>query len=161
MAVDSSSLQQWQQKVLELTQLLQERGDPALLWGVEVTKCLLEAGLQVPSVDLGHLLISNLCWSNNGPMLWKYIEQAMRTQLLNSLHILALLTFRYLFGSALTFPIDMIQWALWILTMGFLNCFFKAFEQQGKAHLLLDNGLVVRVSRIVLLIWWLSILLVH
>eukprot|EP00253_Pinus_taeda_P001346 PITA_01346 len=94
MAVDSSSLQQWQQKVLELTQLLQERGDPALLWGVEVTKCLLEAGLQVPSVDLGHLLISNLCWSNNGPMLWKYIEQAMRTQLLNSLHILALLTFR-------------------------------------------------------------------
>lgn len=132
MAVDSSSLQQWQQKVLELTQLLQERGDPALLWGVEVTKCLLEAGLQVPSVELGHLLISNLCWSNNGPMLWKYIEQAMRTQLLNSLHILALLTSRYLFGSALTFPIDMIQWALWILTMGFLNCFLKHLSNKAR-----------------------------
>jgi hypothetical protein len=90
----SSSQQQWQEKVLELTKLLQEQGDPPFLWAVEVGKCLLGAGLQAPSVELGQLLISHLCWSNNGPMLWKYIEQAMGTRLLNSLHILALLTSR-------------------------------------------------------------------
>ena len=95
----SSSQQQWEEKVLKLTKLLEEQRDPPFLWAVEVGKCLMGAGLQLPSVELGQLLISHLCWSNNGPMLWKYIEQAMETQLLSSLHILALLTSRYLFTS--------------------------------------------------------------
>eukprot|EP01018_Ginkgo_biloba_P000529 Gb_17497 [translate_table: standard] len=87
-----SSPPQWQQQVLDLTRLCQEQRDAPLLWAVEVGKCLQVADVAMPSVELGQLLISHLCWSNNGPMLWKYIEQAMGTQIVHSLHVLALLT---------------------------------------------------------------------
>lgn len=84
----------WQQQVKELTLLCQEQRDPPLLWAVEVNKCLQGAGVMMPCLELGQLLISLLCWRNNEPMLWKYIEQAMASRLVPPVLILALLTSR-------------------------------------------------------------------
>ncbi|XP_057816727.2 mediator of RNA polymerase II transcription subunit 33A isoform X2 [Cryptomeria japonica] len=84
----------WQQQVVEVTRVCQEQRDTPLLWAVEVSKCLRGAAVSMPSVELGHLLISHLCWSNNGPILWKYIDQAMSSSMTPSLLILALLTSR-------------------------------------------------------------------
>ncbi|XP_057816725.1 mediator of RNA polymerase II transcription subunit 33A [Cryptomeria japonica] len=89
-----SSPQHWQQQALELTKVSQAQKDPPLLWAVEVSKCLAGADVEIPSVELGQLLVSHLCWSNNEPMVWKYVEQAIATRLLSSLHILSLLTSR-------------------------------------------------------------------
>ncbi|GLJ38137.1 hypothetical protein SUGI_0776330 [Cryptomeria japonica] len=84
----------WQQHVMEVTRVCQEQRDTPLLWAVEVSKWLKGAAVSMPSVELGQMLISHLCWSNNGPMLWKYIEQAMSSHMIPSLLILALLTSR-------------------------------------------------------------------
>lgn len=86
----------WQQHVMEVTRVCQEQRDTPLLWAVEVSKWLKGAAVSMPSVELGQMLISHLCWSNNGPMLWKYIEQAMSSHMIPSLLILALLTSRYM-----------------------------------------------------------------
>ncbi|KAH9309641.1 hypothetical protein KI387_037552, partial [Taxus chinensis] len=84
----------WQQQVMEVTRVCQEQRDTPLLWAVEVSKCLKGAAVTVPCVELGQTLVSHLCWSNNGPILWKYIEQAMSSQMVPSLLILSLLTSR-------------------------------------------------------------------
>ncbi|XP_020521729.1 mediator of RNA polymerase II transcription subunit 33A isoform X2 [Amborella trichopoda] len=71
-----------------------ERKDPPLIWAMEVSSALQESGVGLPSSELGHLLVSHLCWANNTPLLWKYIEHAVSSQLVSSLQLLALLTSR-------------------------------------------------------------------
>lgn len=78
----------------ELTRSFQEQRGSPLSWAVEVNKCLQREGITMPCLELGQLLISLLCWSSNGPMLWKYIEQALGSRLVQPVQILASLTSR-------------------------------------------------------------------
>ncbi|KAL5974893.1 hypothetical protein ACLOJK_031567 [Asimina triloba] len=82
----------FQQRVLATVKSSQERKDPPLIWAMEVSKCVQETGLGLPNPELGQVLVSNLCFTNNNPMLWKFIEHAIGTRLLSSVHVLALLT---------------------------------------------------------------------
>ncbi|XP_058075235.1 mediator of RNA polymerase II transcription subunit 33A-like isoform X2 [Magnolia sinica] len=91
MASESSD---FQQRVLATVKSSQERKDPPLIWAMEVSKCIQETGLGLPNPELGQVLVSNLCFSNNNPTLWKFIEHAISSRLVSSLHILALLTSR-------------------------------------------------------------------
>lgn len=87
---------QFEQRVLETVKKCQYRKEPPLIWATEMAKCVGFAGLKLPSVELGQVLVSNLCFSNNHPSLWKYIDHALSSRLLIPLHVLALLTSRVL-----------------------------------------------------------------
>ncbi|XP_026413117.1 mediator of RNA polymerase II transcription subunit 33A-like [Papaver somniferum] len=90
----ATELTRFEDKVLETVKWCQERKDPLLVWGMEVSKCVKEAGLVLPSTELGQILVSNLCFTNNNPSLWKFIDQAMSSGILSSIQILSLLTTR-------------------------------------------------------------------
>lgn len=91
MGSDSSD---FEQRVLATVKASLERRDPPLVWALEMGRCIQETGLEVPNTELGHVLVSNLCFSNNNPSLWKLIEQAISSRLLSPLQVLALLTSR-------------------------------------------------------------------
>ncbi|XP_049933972.1 mediator of RNA polymerase II transcription subunit 33A-like isoform X2 [Nymphaea colorata] len=78
----------------ELVKSSQEKKDAPLNWAVEVSKLLQQTGGGFPSLELGDALVSHLCWDNNTPLVWKFIDQAMNSHLVSSLHILALLSSR-------------------------------------------------------------------
>ncbi|PIA59704.1 hypothetical protein AQUCO_00400539v1 [Aquilegia coerulea] len=92
--METSELTRFEDRVLETVKLCQDRKDSPLTWGMEVCKCLREVGLGIPSPELGQVLISNLCFINNNPYFWKFIEQAISSGLLSSLQVLALLSSR-------------------------------------------------------------------
>ncbi|XP_077214711.1 mediator of RNA polymerase II transcription subunit 33A-like isoform X2 [Tasmannia lanceolata] len=92
--VSNPSIMDFEQRVLETVKSCQERKDPPLVWAMEVSKCIQETGLGLPNLELGQVLVSNLCFSNNNPSLWKFIEQGISSRLLSSLQVLALLTSR-------------------------------------------------------------------
>ncbi|KAF5175858.1 hypothetical protein FRX31_034556, partial [Thalictrum thalictroides] len=90
--METTEFTRFEDRVLETVKLCQERKDSPLTWGMEVCKCLREAELGMPSPELGQVLISNLCFNNNNPYFWKFIEQAISSGLLSSLQVLALLS---------------------------------------------------------------------
>ncbi|KAF9591887.1 hypothetical protein IFM89_009495 [Coptis chinensis] len=90
----STESTRFENRVLETVKRCQERKDSPLIWGMEVCKCLREAELKTPSVELGEVLVSNLCFKNNNPYLWKFIEQAISSGILSAFHVLALLSSR-------------------------------------------------------------------
>ncbi|CAL5390059.1 unnamed protein product [Camellia sinensis] len=101
-----NKMNEFEERVMETVKGCEERKEPPLLWAMEVAKCVGSAGLGLPSAELGHLLVSQLCLSNNNnnnnnlnlnhlkPSLWKFLDQALSSALLSPLQILALLTSR-------------------------------------------------------------------
>jgi len=49
-----------------------------------------------PSVELAHLLVSHICWSNNVPIAWKFLDKALSLKLAPPSLVLALLSTRLL-----------------------------------------------------------------
>ncbi|KAK9153410.1 hypothetical protein Sjap_000890 [Stephania japonica] len=80
--------------VMETVKWCEERRDSPLAWGMEVSRRVREAGLELPSVELGEVLVSNLCFRHNTPSLWKFLDHAISTGLVSSIHVLALLSVR-------------------------------------------------------------------
>lgn len=94
---DSDDASDLERRVMEAVMASEKRGDPPWLCVAEVvrfcgSKGTSEAGF--PNADLASILVSNLCFSHNTPSMWKLLEQAMATQLVYPLHVLALLTSR-------------------------------------------------------------------
>ncbi|KAG1338451.1 Mediator of RNA polymerase II transcription subunit 33B [Cocos nucifera] len=80
--------------VAEFTKAAQEkRCDPAV-WVAHVSSVLAAAGAPRPSPELSHLLVSHLCWGNNVPLAWKYVERALAANLASPMLLLALLSTR-------------------------------------------------------------------
>ncbi|EOY10864.1 Reduced epidermal fluorescence 4, putative isoform 1 [Theobroma cacao] len=65
-----------------------------LVWVAEMAKCIVSHGLGLPSVELGQVLVSHLCFRTNQPSLWKFLQHAFSSRLLSPLHVLSLLTCR-------------------------------------------------------------------
>lgn len=91
MEIDST---EFEQRVLETVKKCQERKEPPLIWATEIVKCVGCAGLELPSAELGQVLVSHLCFANNNPFLWKFIDQALSNGILSPLQLLSLLTSR-------------------------------------------------------------------
>ncbi|RWV80142.1 hypothetical protein BHE74_00055744 [Ensete ventricosum] len=66
-----------ERRVMATLKASEERGDPPLLRAVEAARCVQEAGLGLPNPELAHVLVSNLCFANNTPSMWKLLDQAM------------------------------------------------------------------------------------
>ncbi|XP_057971679.1 mediator of RNA polymerase II transcription subunit 33A-like [Malania oleifera] len=91
----SEALRQLEQRVMETLKGCQERREPPLVWTLEVSRCLGIAGLGLPSPELAEVLVSNLCFANtNNPSLWKFLDQALSSRIVSSLHVLSLLSSR-------------------------------------------------------------------
>lgn len=80
--------------VLELTKSAQEKKSDSMLWAIQLGSTLNSAGLTLPSVELSHLLISHICWNNNNPIAWKFLEKALALNFVPPMLILALLSTR-------------------------------------------------------------------
>ncbi|XP_010921944.1 mediator of RNA polymerase II transcription subunit 33A isoform X1 [Elaeis guineensis] len=80
--------------VAELTKAAQEKGCDPTVWVAHVSSALAAAGAPRPSPELSHLLVSHLCWANNVPLAWKYVERALAANLASPMLLLALLSTR-------------------------------------------------------------------
>ncbi|KAE9463899.1 hypothetical protein C3L33_04085, partial [Rhododendron williamsianum] len=63
--------------VVELTKLAQDRGGDPVVWAIHLSSSLNSAGVQLPSTELAELLVSYICWENNVPIMWKFLEKAL------------------------------------------------------------------------------------
>ncbi|KAK4418241.1 Mediator of RNA polymerase II transcription subunitA [Sesamum alatum] len=80
--------------VLELTKASQERGTDPLMWAMQLSSSLTAAGVSMPSGELAELLVSHICWSNNLPIAWKFLEKALTIRIVPPMLVLALLSTR-------------------------------------------------------------------
>ncbi|KAG6697975.1 hypothetical protein I3842_09G228400 [Carya illinoinensis] len=86
----------FEQVVLETLKRCQQQNESTLVWVMEVAKCIRSLGVGLPCLELGHVLVSQLCFDDNNSSLWKFVELALSSGLLYPLHVLSLLTSRVL-----------------------------------------------------------------
>ncbi|CAH9132697.1 unnamed protein product [Cuscuta epithymum] len=80
--------------VLELTKLAQDREVDPLVYTLQISSTLNAAGVPIPSTGFATILVSHICWSNNVPIAWKYLEKSMTIRAVPPLFALALLSTR-------------------------------------------------------------------
>ncbi|XP_016647568.1 PREDICTED: mediator of RNA polymerase II transcription subunit 33A [Prunus mume] len=80
--------------VIKQTKEAQEKGSDPLLWSMQVSSNLSSAGVCIPSMELANVLVSYICWENNVPILWKFLEKALVLNMVPSMLVLALLSSR-------------------------------------------------------------------
>ncbi|XP_027097216.1 mediator of RNA polymerase II transcription subunit 33A-like [Coffea eugenioides] len=80
--------------VMELTKSAQDRNMDPLMWAMQLSSTLTSAGLSVPSPDLANFLVSHICWANNVPAAWKFLEKALTLRIVPPMLVLALLSTR-------------------------------------------------------------------
>ena len=83
------------ESVIELTEVAQQKGSDPLLWALQLSSSLSSAGVTLPSVELADLLVSYICWDNNVPILWKFLEKALMLNTVPPMLLLALLSTRF------------------------------------------------------------------
>lgn len=81
-------------RVAEFTKAAQEKGCDPAAWAAHVSSALAAAGAPRPSPELSQLLVSHLCWGNNVPLAWKYVERSLAANLASPMFLLALLSIR-------------------------------------------------------------------
>ncbi|CAK9173677.1 unnamed protein product [Ilex paraguariensis] len=80
--------------VLEMTKVAQEKGNDPLLWAIQLSSYLSSSGVSLPSTELANLLVSHICWDNNVPIAWKFLERALMLKIVPPMLVLALLSTR-------------------------------------------------------------------
>lgn len=86
-------------EVLELTKSAQERGTDPLMWAIQLSSSLTSSGVTMPSPEVAELLVSHICWGNNIPLAWKFLEKALTLRIVPPKLVLALLSTRSFFCS--------------------------------------------------------------
>ncbi|OAY49665.1 mediator of RNA polymerase II transcription subunit 33B [Manihot esculenta] len=80
--------------VLQLTKSAQEKNSDPLLWAIQLSSSLNSAGVVLPSTELAHLLVSHICFENNVPITWKFLEKALTVNIAPPMLVIALLSTR-------------------------------------------------------------------
>ncbi|GLT81473.1 hypothetical protein SLA2020_528570 [Shorea laevis] len=80
--------------VVEQTKMAQENRCDPLLWALQLSSSLSSAGVTLPSTEMAHVLVSYICWDNNEPIMWKFLEKALMLKMVPPLLVLALLSDR-------------------------------------------------------------------
>ncbi|GMP99873.1 hypothetical protein CsSME_00047185 [Camellia sinensis var. sinensis] len=83
--------------VLELTKSAQDKGSDPSNWAIQLSTILNSAGVSMPSTDLASFLVSHICWDNNAPITWKFLDKALTMKIVPPMLVLALLSTRYSF----------------------------------------------------------------
>ncbi|MED6155368.1 Mediator of RNA polymerase II transcription subunit 33A [Stylosanthes scabra] len=84
----------WEEAVVEVTKAAQKKDTDAVLWAVQVYSNLKAAGESLPSLELAEVLVSYICWDNNVPILWKFLEKAILLNFVPPIFLLSLLSLR-------------------------------------------------------------------
>ncbi|KAF5452447.1 hypothetical protein F2P56_027443 [Juglans regia] len=92
---DSPQRSVWD-SVIVLTREAQEKGSDPLLWAMQLSSYLnsAEASVSLPSVELSDVLVSYICWDNNVPIMWKFLDKALVLNIVPPMLVLALLSIR-------------------------------------------------------------------
>ncbi|KAI9181059.1 hypothetical protein LWI28_010964 [Acer negundo] len=80
--------------VLETTKTAQDQNVDPLMWAIQLGSTLNSAGVSLPSTELAHLLVSHICWDNNLPITWKFLDKALTVRIAPPILVLALLSTR-------------------------------------------------------------------
>jgi hypothetical protein len=99
-----------ERRVMAAVKASAERGDPPLLQAAEAARCIREgptASAPGGGLALSQALVTNLCFAHNTAAMWKLLDQAMLSRLVDPLHTLALLTPRCL-GERFDLPFSLI-----------------------------------------------------
>lgn len=93
---ESSQRSIWD-SVVELTREAQEKGSDPLLWAMQLSSYLnsAEVCVTLPSIELADVLVSYICWDNNVPILWKFLDKALVLNIVPPILVLALLSTRF------------------------------------------------------------------
>ncbi|GMJ01853.1 REF4-related 1 [Hibiscus trionum] len=84
------------EEVIEQTKVAKEKGIDPLLWALQVSSSLSSSGVALPSTELAHVLVNYICWDNNIPILWKFLDKALMMKIVPPLLVIALLSQRVL-----------------------------------------------------------------
>ncbi|TYJ45132.1 hypothetical protein E1A91_A02G035100v1 [Gossypium mustelinum] len=82
------------EEVVEQTKVAKEKGIDPLLWALQVSSSLGTSGIALPSTELAHVLVNYICWDNNIPILWKFLDKALMMKIIPPLLVIALLSQR-------------------------------------------------------------------
>ncbi|CAN0898515.1 Mediator of RNA polymerase II transcription subunit 33A [Linum grandiflorum] len=80
--------------VLETTKMAQHKVSDPMLWALQISSTLSFNGIPLPSPELADMLVSYICWDNNVPILWKFLEKALVLKIVPPVLVLALLSGR-------------------------------------------------------------------
>lgn len=86
----SAELERRVVELLTATQRKEEEESP-VVWAMELGQCVAAA----PSIELGEVVVSQLCFRHNKPSLWKFLDLSLSSGLLSPLHVLSLLSSRF------------------------------------------------------------------
>lgn len=81
--------------LLEMTKMAQDRGCEPLIWAIQLSSTLNSAGVTLPSTEVANLLVSHICWDNNVPITWKFLEKALTAKIVPPMLVLSLLSTRF------------------------------------------------------------------
>ncbi|KAI9115091.1 hypothetical protein K1719_014104 [Acacia pycnantha] len=80
--------------VVEMIKAAQGKGCDPLSWAIQIHSLLNSSGESLPSLELADLLVSYICWENNVPIMWKFLEKAFMLKIVPPMLVLALLSVR-------------------------------------------------------------------
>lgn len=95
MAMEVSCSTIWD-TILVQTKVAQDKGSDPLLWSIQISSNLSSAGITLPCVELANHLVSHICWENNVPIAWKFLEKALALKIVPPFLVLGLLSQRFL-----------------------------------------------------------------
>jgi len=87
----------WVQMVIEVTKDAQEQGSDPHVWAMQLSKFLNSEGVSLPSIEVAEALVSYICWDNNVPILWKFLDKALVLNIVPPLLVLALFSTRFFY----------------------------------------------------------------
>ncbi|XP_047982654.1 mediator of RNA polymerase II transcription subunit 33A-like [Salvia hispanica] len=93
MAMEVSCSTIWD-TILVQTKVAQDKGSDPLLWSIQISSNLSSAGITLPCVELANHLVSHICWENNVPIAWKFLEKALALKIVPPFLVLGLLSQR-------------------------------------------------------------------
>lgn len=85
------------ESVIEITKSFQQKGSDPILWAIQVSSYLNSAAISLPSIELAHTLVSYICWDNNVPAAWEFLDKALVLNLVPPLFVVSLLSTRFVF----------------------------------------------------------------
>lgn len=84
--------------VKEQTKVAVDKESDPLLWAMQLSASLNSAGVSLPAVEAAELLVSHICWRNNVPTAWKFLDKALLMRIVSPFPVLALLSTRSFFA---------------------------------------------------------------
>jgi hypothetical protein len=109
----------------DVTKEAQQKGSDPLVWAIQMYSNLNSSGESIPSSQLAEFLVSYICWNNNVPILWKFLDKALILNIVPPMLLLSLLSLRFVIFSILVHYVkpSMVFFDIFLLLFNFIYCF--------------------------------------